>query len=112
MTARFDLGTRPHLGYTGSVIDRAAELRQDRAAIAALEADARARAFVIGGESIVMRAGTPYSDPTFMLAAFDAVSPRQEQVFLGRHGGAPLFGIAIDPDAVPPLKGRDDLFIS
>jgi NAD+ diphosphatase len=112
MTARFDLGIKPYLGYTGSVIERAAELRHDPAAIAALEADGRARAFVIGGESLVMRQGTPYNDPTFTLAAAYAVSPRREQVFLGRHNGTPLFGVAIDPDAVPALKNRNDLFIS
>ncbi|HWN50716.1 MAG TPA: NAD(+) diphosphatase [Xanthobacteraceae bacterium] len=112
MTARFDLGTKPHLGYTGSVVERAAELRRDPAAIALLEADARARAFVIGGERVVMRKGEPYSDPTFTLAAAETVSPKQELVFLGRHDGAPLFGIAIDPDAAEALKGRNDLLVT
>jgi NAD+ diphosphatase len=112
MTARFDLGAKPHLGYTGSVIERAAELRHDPAAVTALEADARARAFVIGGEYVVMRKGAPYNDPTFALTVVGAVSPRQEQVFLGRHDGAPLFGIAIDPCAVEALKGRDDLVVT
>src|SRR6266849_2242764 len=53
MSARFDLGTRPHLGYTGSVLDRAAELRHDAAAMAALAADPRARTLVIAGELVV-----------------------------------------------------------
>src|ERR1700719_1066032 len=112
MTARFDLGTKPHLGYTDSVVDRAAELRHDPASIAVLEADARARAFVIGGERVVMRKGEPYGDPTFTLAAAETVSPKQELVFLGRHDGAPLFGIAIDPDAAEALKGRNDLLVT
>jgi NAD+ diphosphatase len=112
MTARFDLGTKPHLGYTGSVVERAAELRYDPAAIAALEADTRARAFVIGGERVVMRKGEPYSDPTFTLAAAETISTKQEQVFLGRHLGAPLFGIAIDPGAVEALKDRNDLLVT
>src|SRR3984893_3583432 len=112
MTARFDLGTKPHLGYTDSVVDRAAELRHDPAAGAVLEADTRARAFIIGGERVVMHKGVPYNDPTFTLAAAGTVSPKQEQVFLGRHDGAPLFGIAIDPDAAEALKGRNDLFIT
>ena len=112
MTARFDLGTKPHLGYTGSVVDRASELRHDPAAVAALEADTRARAFVIGGERVVMRKGEPYSDPTFTLAAAGTVSPKQEQVFLGCYGGAALFGVAIDPDAAEALKSRSDLLIT
>jgi hypothetical protein len=77
MPARFDLGTKPHLGYTGSVVERAAELRREPAAIAALEADARARAFVIGGERVVMRKGEPYSDPTFTLVAAGTISTKQ-----------------------------------
>ena len=112
MPARFDLGTKPHLGYTDSVVDRAAELRHDPAAVAMLEADRRARAFVIGGERVVMRKGEPYGDPTFTLAAAETVSPKQELVFLGRHDGAPLFGIAIDPDAAEALKGRNDLLVT
>ena len=112
MTARFDLGTKPHLGYTDSVVDRAAELRHDPAAVAVLEADTRARAFIIGGERVVMHKGVPYNDPTFTLAAAGTVSPKQEQVFLGRHDGAPLFGIAIDPDAAEQLKGRNDLLVT
>ena len=109
MTARFDLGTKPHLGYTGSVIERAADLRHDPLAIAALEAEARARAFVISGERVVMRKGVPYHDPAFTLAAASIIAVKQEQVFLGRHNGAPLFGIAIDPDAFEVLKSDDDL---
>ena len=109
MTARFDLGTKPHLGNTGSVIERAADLRHDPLAIVALEADARAYAFVISGERVVMRKGVPYHDPAFTLAAESIISAKQEQVFLGRHNGAPLFGIAIDPDALEVLKRRDDL---
>jgi len=112
MTARFNLGTRPHLGYTDSVVERAAELRPDPTAIAVLEADARARALVIGGERVVMRKGAPYNDPAFTMAAADAISPKQEQVFLGRYNGAPLFGIAIDIDAADALKGRDDLIVT
>jgi len=112
MTARFNLGTKPYLGYTDSVVERGTELRHDPTAIAALEADARARAVVISGERVVMHKGMPFNDPTFTLAAANAVSPKQEQVFLGRHNGAPLFGIAIDPDATDALKSRDDLLVT
>ena len=112
MTVRFDLGIKPHLGYTDSVVERAAELRHDPAAVAALEVEARARAFIIGGERVVMRKGEPYGDPTFTLGAAATVSPRQEQVFLGRYNGAPLFGIAIDPEAAEALKSHSDLIVT
>ncbi len=88
MPVRFDLGARPHLGYTGSVVERAADLRQDPAAIATLEADARARTFVICGEFVIVRKGTLFNDPTFPLGAAGAFAPAREQVFLGRSGDA------------------------
>lgn len=112
MTARFDLGIKPHLGYTGSLVERAAELRYDPAAIAALEADAQAHAFVIGGELVVARKGAPFSDPAFEMPLADAFAPKREQVFLGRHNGTPLFGIAIDPDDAEALKSRRDLLVA
>src|SRR5258708_14824977 len=112
MTVRFDLGARPHLGYTGSVVERAADLRQDPTAIATLEADARARTFVICGEFVIARKGTPFNDPAFPLGAAGTFAPKREQVFLGRSGDAALFAVAIDRDAVEPLKNRSDLLVT
>src|SRR5258707_1384320 len=111
MTVRFDLGAKPHLGYTGSVVDRAADLRQDPTAIATLEAEGRARTFVICGEFVIARKGTPFNDPTFPLGAAGAFATAREQVFLGRSGDAALFAVAIDPDAAEPLRNRSDLLI-
>ena len=51
MSPRPDLGPKPRLGYTASLIDRAAERRVDAAALAALENDPRARSYVVGGET-------------------------------------------------------------
>src|SRR5712675_1691190 len=112
MTIRFDLGAKPHLGYTGSVVERAADLRQDPTAIATLEADARARTFVICGEFVIVRKGTLFNDPTFPLGAAGAFAPAREQVFLGRSGDAALFAVAIDPDAAEPLRSQSDLLVT
>jgi NAD+ diphosphatase len=112
MPARFDLGNKPHLGYTDSVLDRAAEVRHDPVALAALEADPRARALVIGGELVVVRKGAPLNDPAFTLAQAGALAPPRERAFLGRRDDAPLFAVAIDPDAAAALKGRDDLLVT
>src|SRR5882762_9041544 len=112
MTVRFDLGAKPHLGYTGSVVERAADLRQDPTAIATLEADARARTFVICGEFVIARKGAPFNDPTFSLGQASAFAPKREQVFLGRSGDAALFAVAIDPDAAEPLRSRSDLLVT
>jgi NAD+ diphosphatase len=111
MPARFDLGTKPYLGYTGSVLDRAAHLRHDPAALAALESDPRARTFVIGGELVVLRKETPLN-PAFTSALAGPLAPRREHVFLGLHEGAPLFAVAIDPEAAEALKSRDDLVVT
>src|SRR5258707_4376547 len=55
MSPRPDLGPKPRLGYAASSIERAAERRADAAALAALESDPRARAYVVAGELVVSR---------------------------------------------------------
>ncbi len=116
MSARFDLGTRPRLGYTDSVLDRAAELRHDPAAIASLAADPRTRTLVIAGELVCLRRSESLNDPTFtfeQVAALGYGLDRiREQVFLGRNGDAALFAVAIDPDAAHLLKSRSDLLVT
>src|SRR5579859_402281 len=112
MSARFDLGKKPHLGYTDSALDRAAHVRHDEAVLAGLEADPRARALIVGGEWVVARNGVPFNDPAFPLKLAGSLAQSRERVFLGLHDGAPLFGIAIDPDAIDALKSRDDLLVT
>ena len=53
MSSRPNLGPKPRLGYSESRVERAAELRSDAAAIAALARDPAAGAYVIGGDLIV-----------------------------------------------------------
>jgi hypothetical protein len=54
MSPRPNLGPKPRLGYTASLIERAAERRPDATAIAALERAAHARAYVVGGELVAL----------------------------------------------------------
>jgi NAD+ diphosphatase len=116
VSQRFDLGVRPHLGFTGSGLDRAAELRRDPAATAALAADPRGRTLVIAGELVCLHKGEPFHDPTFTFTQAAALvsGPDQmhEQVFLGRDGEEALFAVAIDPDAAKPLSRRSDLLVA
>jgi len=116
MSAHFDLGAKPHLGYTDSVLDRVAELRHDPVAMAALTNDPRARAFIICGELVCLRKGIPLNDPTFTFAQASALvsSPHliREQVFLGNHDGAPRFGVAVDPDSAETLKLHADMLVT
>ena len=111
MSPRHDLGPRPRLGYVDSRIERAAERRSDEAAIAALAADPNARAYVIGGERIVMRKGSLLSEPLFTLEQARALDHTTETVFLGLVDGAARFGFGIAPEAAEALKNRDGLDI-
>jgi NAD+ diphosphatase len=108
MQARYALGPKPHLGYTASTLDRAAELRHDAAAMAALATDPGARTFVIGGDLICLRHGPHGDDPAFALAEAAAVAPVRERAFLGRHDGKPLFACAIEEAAAQALKEPQD----
>lgn len=112
MSSRPDLGPKPRLGYSDSRIERAAELRADAAAIAALTHDPRAEAYVIGGEWIVMRKGSRLNEPLFTLNDAQALSPATETIFLGLLDGAPRFGHGLSPQAADTLKGRDDLHVT
>src|SRR5262245_30780412 len=107
MSPRPDLGFWPHLGYTASRIERAAEKRVDADAMRALEADAAARWYVVGGEMVAMRKTGPGLDPLFERAAADALGTATHTVFLGLMDGAPRFALAIEPAAMEALKTHD-----
>jgi NAD+ diphosphatase len=110
MSPRPDLGPKPRLGYTLSRIDRAAERRADAAAMAALESDAQARAYAIGGEMVVLRKNGTGLDPLFALHEARALGTG-ETVFLGLADGAPRFAVALESAVVEGLKARADLEI-
>jgi NAD+ diphosphatase len=101
-----DLGPRPRLGYTQSLIDRAAEKRVDTAWLDAHIGDARTRGYVIGGEMIILKKGGEIHDPLFTLG------PLTESVFLGLIDGAARFGIGMTQVSAEALKARDDLFVT
>lgn len=112
MSQRFDLGPKPRLGYTASILSRVAERRSDEPFLAACAADGSANTFAIGGELVVMRKTRNGPDPLFRSADAHALAPTAETVFLGLDGEAGRFGVALDPEATKALKGRDDLLIT
>lgn len=112
VSPRPDLGPPPRLGYIGSRIDRVAGLRSDAAALKKLSDDARARVYVVGGELVVLKAISPTCDPLFAPADARALGPVHESVFLGLIDDAPRFGFRLDPQAIEPLKTRNDLKIT
>ena len=112
MSPRLDLGPHPHLGYTDSRIDRAADRRTDEAALNALAADPHARAYVIGVDWIVMKAGAPLNEPAFTLDEARALGPATETVFLGLEDGTARFGIGLPAAAAEALKTREGFHVT
>jgi NAD+ diphosphatase len=99
----------PRQAFSGSLLERAAVWRGDAAKIAALLAQPRAGVYVIGGETIVLKASGGRLDPVFAPDAARALGTARETVFLGLLDDAPRFGVAIDAAAIEPLRARDDL---
>jgi NAD+ diphosphatase len=111
MSALFDLGPKPRLGYTPNPLERMSERRADAAYLYELEADPGAAAYVIAGEHIVLKRIADRFDPLFGLPAarqWEAI----ETVLLGIAEGHGRFGIGIDPLHAPALKARADLFVT
>jgi NAD+ diphosphatase len=109
MPHRPDLGPKPHLGYTASLLDRAAHRRNEAAE---LLADPRAGAYLVGGELIITRKRGQGGDPLFGLAEARALAPGRETVLLGFLDGAPRFGLAIGKEDAEALKARDDFLVT
>lgn len=108
---RQDLGPKPHLGYTQSLIERVAERRLDTAWLAARARDASTQTYVIGGEMIVLKKSDAVHNPLFTPDEARALAPNTEQVFLGLLDGAARFGTGISPASAETLKERSDLFV-
>ncbi len=112
MPPRPDLGPKPRLGYADSRLERAAELRTDAAALKALAEGAKAGAYVIGGDLIVMKKGAPLNEPLFTMRAAQALGPATETIFLGTLDGAGRFGFGIAPTAAEALKARNEFLVT
>jgi NAD+ diphosphatase len=112
MPLRSDLGPKPRLGYSDSRIARAAELRPNEAAVASMSNDPGAGTYVIGGDWIVMKKGSPLNEPLFTLAEAQALSAATETVFLGLLDGTPRFGHGLAPQVAEALKSRDSLHVT
>jgi NAD+ diphosphatase len=112
MSPRPDLGPKPRLGYTASLIERASEKRNDEAFLHALLADERAGAYAIAGEMVVLKAGDEIHDPMFRPDEVAALGPQTETVFLGLVDGAGRFGVGLDPSVVEPLKAQNRFVVT
>ena len=109
MTKDPAFGSLPRQAYSGSLLERAAALRGDEGKLAAFLKHPRAGVYVVGGESIVLKAQGAAPDPLFSPDEARALGVARETVFLGLLHDAPRFGIGIDPAAIEALKARADL---
>ena len=112
MSPRPDLGIWPRLGYAASRVERAAEKRTDADALRALEADAAARWYVVGGELVAMRKAAAGFDPLFERGEAHALGAVMHTAFLGLVDGVPRFALAIETAAMEALKSRDGFEVS
>jgi len=112
MSPRSRLGPKPHLGYTHSSLERAAELRSDHDAIAQLAGQLDVGTYVIGGDLIVMKKGDPVHCPLFSLDEARALAPASEIVFLGLLQGVGRFGYGISPVTAASLKTCGDFHVT
>jgi NAD+ diphosphatase len=110
--AQHDFGPFPHLGYAGSLLDRAAERRDDHDFLSAVIMDARTRAYVVAGELVVLRKCAGTLDPLFTLTEAQALGAAAETVFLGLEGDAARFGVGLIASTVEALKGSSDFVVS
>ena len=111
MSPRPDLGPKPRLGYAASSIERATERRADGAALAGLEKERHARAYVVAGEQVILKNTAAVADPLFTLPEARALGRTSEIVFLGLSRSAPLFAVALEPQAAETLKRRDEFVV-
>jgi len=112
MSPRSRLGPKPHLGYTHSSLERAAELRSDHDAIAQLAGQLDVGTYVIGGDLIVMKKGDRVHHPLFSLDEAHALAPASEIVFLGLLQGVGRFGYGISPVTAASLKTCGDFHVT
>src|SRR5262245_40285594 len=97
MSNRLDLGPKPYLGYTASLVERAAELRSDFVALGDLQKRPDARAYLIAGEMVILKKASPVAEPLFAVEEMQAFGETAETAFIGFVDNAPRFAGALDP---------------
>jgi NAD+ diphosphatase len=112
MPSPIDLGPKPRLGYANSIVQRAAERRDDLGFLASLDRDPRCGAYVISGENVVLRKDGGSVDPLFAPGDARALAAATETIFLGFVDGCGRLGIGIDGTGFEALKARADLLVT
>ncbi len=111
MSDRSHLHPPPRLGYTASVVDRAAGCRRDLAAQDKFLNGSAARGYVIGGELVALKPDGNGHDPLFSPQEAHGLGAVSETVFIGLADQSPRFGFGLAPAALEALAQRGDLKI-
>jgi NAD+ diphosphatase len=107
-----DLGPRPPLGYVDHPIERAAELRGNADALAALTRAAASGTYALSGEFVLMKTNGTALDPLFTMAELSVLGERTETLFLGLTEGHARFATGIAAAALPPLQVNEALRVA
>lgn len=86
------------VGFAGGDLDRQSERREDAAHIAALQADAEARAYLLVGDEVVLDRDAEGFRALFTFAQAADIGAMRETVFLGHDGVGGVFAASLtDP---------------
>jgi NAD+ diphosphatase len=98
--------------FVTNVLDRAAHLRGKDDKLIAMESDARARAYVVHRDSMIVKKDGDSSRALLSVEEALKFGANPGTIFLGLRDGAPLFGMGISQAAVEQLMNRSDVAVS
>jgi NAD+ diphosphatase len=105
-------GPRPRLGYTGSLLERAAERRTDPAFLEALAQRRESGVYLVSGELILLKKTAHGLDPMFTPDEAGMVAGITERVFLGLVQQCGRFGFAVESGFAEILKADDNFHVT
>ncbi|MDT3685503.1 MAG: NAD(+) diphosphatase [Pseudorhodoplanes sp.] len=112
MSSSPQFNPKPHLGYAGNLLDRAADRRADPAALSALAQRDDCGFYVVSNETIVLKTAGKGFDPLFTTAETGRFPNVTERVFLGLLNGSARFGLGIASEAADALKTHDGFHVT
>lgn len=95
--------------FSTNRLNRHSERRESEEQLAVFRADKRARAFLIAGDTPLLKAGSVPQRARFTLSEAEAFGPPQESAFLGILDDVPLFALLYPAGLTQSLAGRADV---
>jgi NAD+ diphosphatase len=107
-----DFGPRPRLGYTGSLLARAADRRVDPVFLDALARRGESGIYIVSGELVLLKKTAHGFDPMFTPGEAGAFADVTERVFLGLLQQSGRFGFAIEQGVAETLKNDSNFHVT